>query len=216
MISQTLFFSSFVCICASSHRKAVYKSTVWLSNRRLLNPHFFRVMCSPRLPCGPSHGRCVNSLSRVSNELYPHTCSGAFLCFSWDWKASSVLITLLRLLQATCLATTPYWTRSLFSPLHQSEQYQDLPVSKVGLVPRDLRGSKAPLAGLVFLAPMARADDQETEVREGVDLLIFLTLCHCCLKIEKLNCRSGFPLHTPSSSFEYFKAKDNFKTSAQY
>lgn len=171
VISQTLFFFSFVCICASSHRKAVYKSIVWLSNRRLLNPHFFRVTCSPRLPCAPSHGRCVNSLSRVSNELFPHTCSGSFLCFSWGWKASSVLTTLLLLLQATCLATTPFWTRSLFSPLHQPEQYQDLRVSQVGPVPQDPRGIKAPLAGPVSLAPMARADDQEREVREAVDLL---------------------------------------------
>lgn len=173
MIGQTLFFSSFVCIWSSPPWKAVYRSTVWLSNDRLLNPHFFRVMCSPRLLCAPLHGRCVNSLSRVSNELYPHTCSGTFLRFSWGWKVFSVLATLLLLLQATCLATTPYWTRSLFSPLHQSEQYQDLPVIQVGPVPRDPRGSKAPLAGPVFLAPMARADDQEREVRDGVDLLIY-------------------------------------------
>lgn len=172
-------------------------------------------MCSPRLPCAPSHGKCVNSLSRVSNELYPHTCSDNVPCFSWGSKAIPLLTTLL-LLQATCLATTPYWTRSLFNPLHQSEQYQDLPVSQVGPVPRDPRGSKAPLADPVFLAPMARADDREREVREGVNLLIFLTLCHCCLKIERLNCRSGIPLHSPASSFEYFKAKSKFKTSAQY
>lgn len=43
-------------------------------------------MCSPRLQCAPLHGRCVNSLSRVSNELYPHACSGTFVCFSWDSK----------------------------------------------------------------------------------------------------------------------------------
>ena len=29
---------------------------------------FFRVMCKPKLLCAPSHGKCVNSSSRVSNQ----------------------------------------------------------------------------------------------------------------------------------------------------
>ena len=146
-------------------------------------------------------------------------CCGSFLGLCWGWKASSVLPVLLLLSQATCLATTPYWTRSLFSPLHRSERYQDLPVSQVGPVPRDPRGSKAPLAGPVFLAPMARADDQEREVRASFDLLIYqyssLSATFCCFKVEKLNYRSGIPSHGPGSSFEYSKAKVQFKMSSQ-
>lgn len=101
----------------------------------------------------------------IPTHLFRHL--SAF--FPWGWKAFSVLTTLLLLMQATCLATTPYWTRSPFTPRHQSEQYPDLPVSQVGPVLRDPRGSKAPLAGPVFLAAMARVDDQEREVREGTD-----------------------------------------------
>lgn len=106
---------------------------------------------------------------------YTHTPVQVHLCVSPEiLKASSVLTTVLFLLsQATCLATTPYWTRSPFTPPRQSEQYQDHPVSQVGEVPQDPRVSRAPLAGPVFLVPMARAEDQGREVREGGRLLIY-------------------------------------------
>lgn len=37
---------------------------------------FFRVTCNPKLLCAPSHGKCVNSSSRVSNRGYLHINTG--------------------------------------------------------------------------------------------------------------------------------------------
>lgn len=36
-------------------------------------------MCSPKLPCVPSHGKCVNSSSRVSSQWYLHINTGMSL-----------------------------------------------------------------------------------------------------------------------------------------
>lgn len=68
-------------------------------------------------------------------------------------------------LQATCLATTPYCTRSPSSLRTLSEQFLDHQGSQVGEAPLDLRESRAPQAEQASLVPMGRTDNREKEVR---------------------------------------------------
>lgn len=49
-----------------------------------------------------------------------------------------------------------------------------------------------------------RPGDRGEKRHRSTDLLIVLTLFHCCLKMEKLICKAGIPSHRHSSSFEYF------------